>query len=141
MKERLRNDLNTARKERDKLRTMVLSSTLSEVRNREIEIGREAGDADIVEVVSRAIKRRREAAEQMAAGGRSELAEKEEQEAKILGAYMPSALSEDEVRGYVREAIAGGASNVGAVMGAIMPKIKGRFDGKEANRIAREALA
>lgn len=140
LKDRLRADLNAARRERDKLRTTVLSSTISEVRNREIELGRDATDADVIEVVNRAIKRRREAAEQMSAGGRPELAEKEELEAKILGGYMPSALGEAEVRGLVQEAIAGGAANVGAVMAAIMPKIKGRFDGKEANRIAREAL-
>jgi hypothetical protein len=140
LKERLRADLNAARRERDKLRTTVLSSTISEVRNREIELGRDAVDADVVEVISRAIKRRREAAEQMSAGGRPELAEKEELEAKILGGYMPSALGEADVRMFVQEAIAGGAANVGAVMSAIMPKIKGRFDGKEANRIAREAL-
>lgn len=140
LKDRLREDLNVARRERDKARTLLLTTTLSEVRNREIELGREAADADVVEVLNRAIKRRREAAEQMRAGGRTELAEKEEQEARMLGDYMPSALSEDEVRAIVQEAIAGGANNVGAVMSAIMPKIKGRFDGKEANRIAREAL-
>jgi hypothetical protein len=119
---------------------MVISSTISEVRNREIELGRDAADADVIEVVNRAIKRRREAAEQMTAGGRPELAEKEDIEARILGEYMPSALGEEEVRGLVREAVAGGADSVGAVMAAIMPRIKGRFDGKEANRIAREAL-
>jgi uncharacterized protein len=140
LKERLRADLNAARRERDKLRTNVLSMTLSELRNREIELGRDAGDTDVIEIVNRAVKRRREAADQMTQGGRAELAEKEDQEAKILADYLPSALSEDEVRALVGEAVAGGADNVGAVMSAIMPKIKGRFDGKEANRLAREAL-
>lgn len=140
LKDRLRADLNAARRERDKLRTAVLTMTLAELRNREIELGRDAADADVVEVVNRALKRRREAADQMVQGGRPELAEKEEQEANILSAYMPAALGEDEVRALIRAAIDGGADNVGAVMGAIMPKIKGRFDGKEANRIARESL-
>ena len=140
LKERLRADLNTARRTRDKLRTSVLTMTLSELRNREIELGREAVDADVIEVVNRALKRRREAAEQMTQGGRPELAGKEEQEAQILTAYMPAALGETDVRALVRDAIAAGAGNVGAVMSAIMPRIKGRFDGKEANRIAREAL-
>ena len=140
LKGRLRSDLNGARRERDKLRTAVLTMTLSELRNREIELGREASDADVVDIVAKAIKRRREAAEQMGQGGRAELAQKEEQEAQILSAYMPAALGEDEVRALVREAIAGGADNVGAVMSAVMPKLKGRFDGREANRIVREEL-
>jgi uncharacterized protein len=138
--ERLRADLNAARRERDKLRTLVLSMTISEIRNREIELGREAADADVVEVVSRAMKRRREAAEQIRAAGREELAGREEAEAAILAAYMPAQLAEDEVRAIVREAIAAGATNVGAVMSAVMPRLKGRFDGRETNRIVREEL-
>lgn len=139
LKERMRSELNAARKERDKLRTSVLTMTLSEVRNREIEVGHDLGDEEVVEVVTRAVKRRREAAEQMR-GSRPELAEKEEREAEVLTGYLPEQLSEDEVRAIVREAIEGGADNVGAVMGRIMPRLKGRFDGREANRIVREEL-
>lgn len=140
LKERLRNDLNAARRERDKHRTLLLTTTISEIRNREIELGREAGDADVIEVLGRAIKRRKEAAEQIRAGGRLELAEKEEQEAAMLNEYMPPPLDEASVRALAREAIAAGATTVGAVMSALMPKIKGSFDGREANRIAREEL-
>jgi uncharacterized protein len=140
LKDRLRDDLNAARRQKDRLRTTVLSTTLSEVRNREIELGRAAADEDVIAVVSKAIKQRRESAEQMRTGGRAELAEKEEREAELLGAYMPAAMTEAEVRSLVREAVAGGAADLGAVMGAVMPRIKGRFDGREANRIAREEL-
>jgi len=87
------------------------------------------------------VKRRREAAEQMRAGGREELAEKETQEAKMLSAYLPEGMSEAEVRAIVRDLMAGGARELGPVMGLLMPRIKGRFDGKEANRIVREELA
>lgn len=138
--ERLRADLNSARRDRDRLRTAVLAMTLSEVTNRQIEMGREPTDEDVTEVVARAIRKRREAAEQIRAVGRTDLAHKEEQEAALLMAYMPAQLSEAEVRQMVRDAIAGGAGNVGAVMGAIMPRVKGRFDGKETNRIVREEL-
>lgn len=138
--ERLRADLNSARRERDKLRTLVLTMTLSEIKNRQIEMGREPTDEDVQDVVGRAIKKRREAAEQIRAVGRSDLADKEEQEAALLMPYMPEQLSEDEVRQMVKDAIAAGANNVGAVMGRIMPKLKGRFDGKETNRIVREEL-
>jgi uncharacterized protein len=140
LKERLRSDLILARRARDRGRTLLLTTTLSELRNREIELGRDAGDDDVVDVLSRAVKRRREAAEQMRAGHRPELAEKEEREAEWLAAYMPAALTEPDVRELIRSAIAGGAADMGAVMGRVMPKIKGRFDGREASRIAREEL-
>jgi uncharacterized protein len=140
LKERIRSDLNDARRQQDRLRTTVLTSTLSEVRNKEIELGREAKDEDVIGVVARAIKQRKESSEQMRSAGRPELADKEDREAALLEAYMPAGLSEEEVRAAVRDAIAGGADSMGAVMGAIMPRIKGRFDGREANRIVREEL-
>ncbi|HEU0014370.1 MAG TPA: GatB/YqeY domain-containing protein [Longimicrobium sp.] len=141
LKEQIRADLNQARRDRDKPRTTLLTTFISEIRNREIELGREAGDEDVKTLLVTAIKRRREASEQMRAGGRPELAEKEEQEAAALQAYLPPALGEDEVRAMVREAVAAGAGDVGAVMKAVMPRVKGRFDGKELNRLVREALA
>lgn len=140
LKDRLRDDLNAARRERDKARTLVLGTTLSEVRNREIELGHDAKDEDVQQVVQRAVKRRREAAEQMRSGNREDLAAREDQEAELLAKYLPAQLSEEEVRGFVKEAIAAGADSVGAVMGRIMPRIKGVFDGREANRIVREEL-
>jgi len=140
LKPRLQADLNAARKRRDKATTLVLSTTLSEIRNREIELGNELEDEEARKVLGKAIKQRKEAAEQMRAGGRPELAEKEEAEAAVLAAYLPESLSEDEVRALVREAIAAGATALGPLMGQLMPRLGGRFDGREANRIAREEL-
>lgn len=140
LKERLRGDLNSARKAREKLRTLVLTTFLSEIRNREIELGSDAGDEEIERLLGTAIKRRREAAEQMRQGGREELAAKEDEEAVILRAYLPPQLEESDVRGYVREAIAGGAADLGSVMKVVMPRVKGRFEGKELNRVVREEL-
>lgn len=140
LKETLRQDLNAARKQREKLKTAVLSTFLSEVKNREIEKGGEATDEDLQTLLTTAIKRRREAAEQMRAGNREELAEKEDTEAEMLQAYLPPQLGENEVREMVRAAVADGASDIGGVMKAVMPKVKGRFEGKELNRIAREEL-
>jgi uncharacterized protein YqeY len=139
--EQLRADLTVARKDRDKLRTTTLSTFLSEVKNKEIEVGGALADEDVRGLLTTAIKRRREAAEQMRAGSRVELAEKEEQEGALLQAYLPPALGEDEVRGLIRDAISAGAADVGGVMKAVMPRTKGRFDGKELNRLVREALA
>jgi uncharacterized protein YqeY len=139
--EQLRADLTTARKDRDKLRTTTLSTFLSEVKNREIEQGRAVSDDDVRGLLTTAIKRRREASEQMRAGSRAELADKEDQEAALLQAYLPPALGEDEVVAMIRDAVAAGASDVGGVMKAVMPRTRGRFDGKELNRLVREALA
>ena len=86
------------------------------------------------------MKRRMEAADQMRAGGRNELAEKEDAEAEVLRTYLPEPLGEEAVRAMIAEAVASGAADIGAVMRAIMPGIRGRFDGRDANRLAREAL-
>ena len=141
MKTRLREDLNIARRERDKLRTTVLTTLLSDIRNREIELGHEAGDEDVLALLGTAIKRRREAAEQMRSGGREELAAKEDQEATLLQVYLPPQLDEAEVREMVRAAVAAGATDMGAVMKAVMPRVKGKFEGRELSRIAKEELA
>ena len=140
LKERIRSDLNEARRAKEKLRTTVLTTVLSEIRNREIELKRDLEDEDVIGVLSKAMKQRKEAADQMRDAGREELAEKEEREAEILDEYTPEGLEEEEVRAMVKEIIGSGADNMGAVMGALMPRIKGRFDGKEANRLVREEL-
>jgi uncharacterized protein YqeY len=141
LKDRLRADLKEARLGREKLRTLVLSTTLSELRNREIELGEDAQDPEVLAVITKAVKRRKEAATQMRDAERVELAEKEETEAEILSAYLPEALSEEEVRAFVLEIVGEGVKEMGPVMGRLMPRLKGRFDGKEANRIVREVLA
>jgi hypothetical protein len=141
LRSRLQADLNEARKQRDKARTLVLSTTLSEIKNREIDLRGALPEEELLQVMNRAIKKRREAAEQMRAGGREELARREESEAELLTSYLPRGLSEADVRGLVRSEIRAGATDLGPLMGRIMPRIRGRFDGKEANRIAREELA
>ncbi|MFO8173989.1 MAG: GatB/YqeY domain-containing protein [Gemmatimonadota bacterium] len=141
LKEKLQADLREARKGREKLRTLVLSTTLSDLRNREIEMGGEADDADVLSVLTKAVKRRKEASEQMRAAGRDDLADREATEADLLSAYLPEGLQEEEVRRMVREIMGQGVTEMGPLMGQLMPRLKGRFDGKEANRIVREELA
>jgi len=141
LKSRIKRDLDDARKQRDKARTLVLSTLLSDIRNREIETGAEIDDDGVVQVVGRGIKQRKDAAEQMSGAGRDELAAQETAQAEILAEYLPAGMSEEEVRALVREAIASGMAEMGPLMGSLMPKIRGRFDGKEANRIVREELA
>lgn len=141
LKTRIQSDLNRARKDRDRGRTLVLSTTLSELKNREIELGREASDNDAILVLTRGIKQRRESAVQMRAGARPDLADNEEAQAEILKGYLPEAISEDQVRLMIREVIAEGEDKMGAVMGRLMPRLKGRFDGREANRLVQDELA
>lgn len=140
LKTRVQGDLNQARKDRDKLRTLVLSTILAEVRNKEIEIGEDIDDEGVVGVLSRAIKLRKDASSQFRDAGRGELADQEDAQAAVLQDYLPEGMSEDEVRAIVREIIDGGADQMGPLMGQLMPRIRGRFDGKEANRIVREEL-
>jgi len=138
---RLQNDLTTARKAQDKPLTLVLGTTLSEARNREIELKRDLTDDDVVDVVRKAIKRRRESIDMYTTGGREDLASKEREEAAALERYLPPAVDEGELRAAVRAAIDGGAKNIGAVMGKVMPQFKGRAEGGQINAIAREELA
>ena len=138
---KIRDALDQARKERDRLRTVVLSTILSEVHNREIATGRGADDEMVGEVLARGIKQRRESADQMRSGGREELARKEDAEGAVLADFLPPQLGEDEVRSIIRELIDQGPAEMGPVMGKLMPKVRGRFDEKEANRIVREELA
>jgi uncharacterized protein YqeY len=137
----LRAALNAARKDRDQHRTLLYSTLLSDIRNRDIELAHALDDAETVEVVRRAIKRRRESVEAYRAGGRQELAEREQFEITELEKYLPPSVPDDEIRAAVREAIGGGAKDIGALMGKVMPQFKGRADGKVVNRIAREELA
>jgi len=141
LKTRIQQDANAARKERDKLRVLVLSTLLSEIKNKEIDGRVLLDDEGVIQVVTRGIKQRADAAEQMRAAGRGELADQEDAQSAILQAYLPEQLSEDEVRRIVRDAIAAGADQMGSLMGVVMPQLRGRFDGKEANRIVREELA
>ena len=139
--DRLRAAMNEARKQRDQARTLLLSTILSDVKNREIELSRTPTDDETAEVLRRGVKKRRESVEAYEKAGRTELAATEAAEIKNLEAFLPASMGADEIRTAVREAIAGGAADMGKVMGAVMPKLKGRADGKLVNQIVREELA
>jgi uncharacterized protein YqeY len=135
----IRAALNAARKDRDQAGTLLYSTILSDIRNREIELGKVLDDAATVEVLRRGIKRRRESVEAYTSG-RRDLADREQHEIALLETYLPPAVPEEEIRAAVREAIAAGAGDLGALMGRVMPQFKGRADGTTVNRIAREEL-
>jgi uncharacterized protein len=138
---RIQADLNTARKARDQALVLVLGTALSEIKNRQLELARDATDDEAVDVLRKGIKRRRESAEMYASAGRDDLAAKERAEQEVLERYLPPQVSEAELRAAVRAAISDGAANVGAVMGKVMPQFKGRAEGGTINAIARDELA
>jgi uncharacterized protein YqeY len=137
LKDRLRNDLTTAIKARDEVRSSTLRMVLTAITNAEVsgKVSRELTDDDVVSVLSSEAKKRREAAEAFDAAGRTESAAKERAEAAVLADYLPSPLSEDEVRDLVTSAIVSlgvqddGMKAMGKVMGAISTQVKGRADG------------
>ena len=138
---RLQQDLNAARKAGDKAAVIVLGTTIADVKNREIELRRDAADDDVVDVVRKAIKRRREAIELYVSAKRDDLAANERAEMATLEGYLPAQVADEEIRAAVRAAIDGGAANIGAVMGRVVPQFKGRAEGSTINRVAREELS
>ena len=138
--ERLRADLQSARKSQDKPRLLVLGTILADLSNREIELKRTLTDDDVVEVLRRGIKKRREAQELFEKAQRTDLSSKERNEVEVLSGYMPAAVGDEEIRSAVRAAIAAGQTNLGAVMGRVMAQFKGRVEGGAVNAIVREEL-
>ena len=160
-KEKLQNDVKEALKAGNAEKRMVLSLVLSAVKSRELEkrgkLSKSEQDAvkleelskltdeEIVEVVSSEIKKRKDSVEQYTKGGRPELAEKEQNEIKILAEYMPEQMSEEAVKEEVKKAIfdtgASSPKDMGKVIGAVMAKIKGKADGQLVSKIVKEELS
>ena len=130
-----------ARKARDKDRTLVLTTVLAAIKNHQIELQQELTDEDVVTVLRKAVKMRRDSVEQFRAGGREDLASKEAAEIETLKVFLPPEVDPAEIRVAVRAAIDGGADAMGPVMGQVMPQFRGRADGKLINQIVREELA
>ena len=139
--ERLQQDLGTARKARNQAAVIVLGTAISDVKNREIELRRDVTDDDVVDVIRKSIKRRREAIELYLTAKRDDLVSKERVELETLEGYLPAQVDDAEIRAAVRAALAGGATNIGAVMGRVVPQFKGRAEGSTINAIAREELS
>jgi len=144
VKERLKEDMKTAMKSRDALRLSAIRMVNSAIKNKEIELRREMEAAEVEALIASEIKKRRDAAEQYEKGGRAELKEKEEAEVAVLMDYMPEQLAEGKIRELVKETVAevgaSSAKDMGAVMKALMPKVKGKADGGLVNRIVKETL-
>ena len=136
--------MHRALRARDALRVSTIRLARAAIHNASKERGRELTDPEIEDIVGREIKRRREAIDAYAKGGRDDLAQKESLELAILSEYLPPPLLEAELRALVDEAVAHtgakGAGDTGRVMGVLMPKVKSRADGALVSRLVREAL-
>ena len=145
LQDRVQSDIAAAMRTGDGLRRDVLRMVVSAAYNVEKRQGHPLTDDEYLAVLSREVKTRRESVEAFRAGGREDLVAKEEAEIAIIGEYLPEALTEDQIAGLVREAIAAtGASSardLGKVMGWLAPRTRGRADGKRVSELVVQALA
>lgn len=146
LKDRLVSDMKESMKAREegKLRLSVIRMTRASIKNAEIDKKRELSEEEVVEVLAREVKMRRDSIEEYVKANRQDVVEQLNEEIRILMAYLPEQLSETEIRSLVREALqatgAQGPKEMGKVMGYLMPKVKGKADGKLVNQVVKEAL-
>jgi uncharacterized protein YqeY len=147
-KQQLQAELKESMLARNELKTSVLRMLLSAINYYEIEkggAGYNATDEDVMNVLQKQVKQRRDSIDQFKSAGRQELVDKETKELEMLNAYLPEQMGEEEIRGIVKLAItesgATSMQDIGKVMGALMPKVKGKADGNIVNKIVREELS
>ena len=150
LKSKLQEDLNTAIKERNELRSSTLRLTLTAITKEEVagKEKRELSDDEVLKVITKEAKKRREAADAFAQGGRAESAEREKAEGEVLAEYLPKQLSDEELDGIVtaavEEARAAGAEGpraMGAVMKIVNPKVAGLAEGGRVAAAVKKLLA
>jgi len=147
LKEKLQNDLTEAMRARDEVRSSTIRMVLTAIKNEEVS-GKEArnlSDAEVITVLSREAKKRREAAEAFEQAGAKDRAETEKAEGVIIAEYLPAQLSEAELKDLIASAIAEtgatGPQQMGFVMKSIQPKIAGRADGGIVSSLVKAALS
>ncbi len=144
LKEKLAEDLKQAMKNKDQLRKNVITMIRADVKQTEVDKRIELNDSDIIDIISKQAKQRRDALAEFEKGGRSDLMEQAQQEINTLLTYLPEQLSEEEIVKIVGETISEiGASSIkemGKVMAAVLPKVKGKADGKLVNEAVKRLL-
>jgi uncharacterized protein len=146
LKDQLRSDLTTAMKARDETRTRTLRMALTSISNEEVSgaTARDLSDDDVIKILTREAKRRREAATAFADAGRDDQAAAERAEEQVLAAYLPAQLDDDELAALVAAAIAEtgatGATGIGQVMKAVTPRVAGRAEGSRVAAQVRSQL-
>ena len=144
IKEQLANDMKEAMKAKEKERLAVIRMVRGAIRQQEIDGKTELDDEAVIAVISKEVKMRKDSIVDFQKGGRDDLVAQNETEIAFLMPYLPKQLTEGEVRELVKEAVektgASSPKDMGKVMGALMPKVKGRADGKMVNQLVKEAL-
>jgi uncharacterized protein YqeY len=147
LKETLKSDLTEAIRSSNKVVSGTIRMVLTAITNEEVS-GKEArvlSDEEIITVLSREAKKRREAAEEFAKAGRTDRAAEEKAEGEVIAKYLPAQLSEDDIKKLIADAVistgAAGPADMGKVMGAIKPKIAGKADGALVSSLVKAALA
>ncbi|UTV81978.1 GatB/YqeY domain-containing protein [Acidithiobacillus sp. YTS05] len=132
LREQIQEDMKAAMRARDTERLGTIRMLLAAIKQREVDERREQSDVDVLTVVEKLIKQRKESARQFREGGRPELAEKEEAEIVFLQPYLPAALSDAEIDALIRAAVtesaAQGPRDMGKVLGILRPQVQGRVD-------------
>ncbi|GAA0362541.1 GatB/YqeY domain-containing protein [Bacillus horti] len=143
--ERLNSEMKQAMKDKDKTKLNVIRMVKASLQNEKIQLGRDLNDDEVLTVVSRELKQRKDSLQEFEKAGRDDLAQAVQEEINILVQYMPEQLSEEEVLQIVKETIsevgASSKADMGKVMGAIMPKVKGKADGALINKLVLQQLS
>lgn len=143
--ERIDGDLKSALKAQDQMKLSALRMLKSEIGNVAIQKGKALlEDGDVLEVIQKLMKQRQESVDAFTKGNRMDLAEKESKEKELLKGYLPPAMDEMQLKGIIQATIqelgAGGPTALGSVMKAVLPKVKGRADGKLVNQLVAQLL-
>ena len=145
LSQRITAELKEAIKTKDAIRVSCMRMLKADLKNRQVEKGSDLEDKEIESVVSSLIRKGQEAAKEFRGGGRSDLAEKEEEEINIFYEFLPKQLDSADIEKKIREIIselsATGSKDLGKVMKAAMAQMAGRVQGKEVNEIARKLLS
>ena len=144
LKEKLMEDLKNSMKNKDTVRKNVVTMVRASIKQREVDERIELSDEDIIDIISKQVKEKRDVIEDFKKGGREDLVALTNKEIEILLEYLPKQLSEEDVEKIVRETIteigAKSIKDMGMVMKSVLPKIKGKSDGSLVNKIARKYL-
>ncbi|MGA8943116.1 MAG: GatB/YqeY domain-containing protein [Thermoactinomyces sp.] len=141
---RLDQDMKLALKNKDKIRLSTIRMLKSAIKKEEIDKKHSLNDDEVIAVIMREVKQRKDSIAQYEKAGRDDLADKEKAEVEVLSAYLPEPLSDEELKDLVKQVIqevgATSKADMGKVMGAVIPRVKGRADGRKVNRIVQEML-
>ena len=144
LKTKLEDDLKRAMRERNAQRRDVIRYIRSEIRNQEIRLQRDLEDDDAIQVLSRQAQQRRDSIDAFQSANRQDLVEKERAELEIITEYLPQQMGEDEIRALVAQTVAEtgatGPRDMGKVMSAIMPQVRGRAEGRQVSALVSEKL-